>query len=151
MLPYFTMLIIAIIGAVVNGLAGFFIWGIAGIIGVIAFGYLLNWFSGGALPRKVRDETATDFIACNPELIKSAFPSNTPYEAKKHIETLLNSMMERAAINNPSVNLEVAANPQIFLPSALEIAEEQPSDIEKQLAIELVAFIRQHNLWYGDL
>lgn len=151
MLPYFVMLIIAIIGAFVSGLAGFFIWGIVGVIGVIAFGYILNFFSGGALPRKVRDETATDFIACNPDLIKSAFPSNTPYEAKKHIETLLNRMMERATINNPSAKLEVAANPQIFLPSALEIAEEQSSDIAKQLAIELVAFIRQHKLWYGDM
>ena len=151
MVPQLTILAIAIIGAFVDGVAGFFIWGVCGLIGVLIFGWLLNIFSGGLLPRKVRDDTATDFIAQFPELIKKAYPGVSPYEAKQKVASLLDGMMKRATINNPSMHLDAAGSPQVFFESALEVAEEQPNKELNELAHELIAFVRNHRLWYGHV
>lgn len=151
MVPHITILIIAIIGAFVHGFIGFFVWGLVGFLGVIALGFILRKLSGGILPRKVRDETATDFIAIYPDLIAKAYPTFTPYQAKERVAALLDEMMKKATINNPSPNLSVAGNPEVFLPSAVQVAEEQPTDVAKELAQELVVFVRTHRLWYGHL
>ncbi len=148
MYPQLIIAIAAIVGAFVDGVAGFFIWGISGFIGVLAIGLVLTKFSGGILPRKVRDETATDFIVHHPELVQQAFPDNSPYEAKQKVAATLDAMYKRATINNPSFNLDVAGDPRVFLVSALEIAEEQPSEDLKEMARELVAFVGNHHLWY---
>jgi len=151
MVPQMTILAIAIIGAFVDGVAGFFIGGVCGLIGVLVIGWLLNIFSGGVVPRKVRDETAADFIAQFPELIKRAYPGESAYEAKQKVASLLDGMMKKAIINNPSAHLDVALSPQVFFESALEVAEEQPNKELKELAHELIAFVKNHRLWYEHI
>ncbi len=151
MVPQITILVIAIIGAFAHGFIGFFVWGFFGFLGVIAFGVVLRLFSSGLLPQKIRDETATDFIATYPDLIAKAYPTFTPYQAKERVAALLDEMMKKATINNPSSNLNVAGNPKVFLPSAMEVAEEQSTDVAKELARQLVTFVRAHRLWYGHL
>ncbi len=149
MVPTLTILVIAIIGAFVHGVVGFFIWGICGYIGVLAFGWLLTFFSGGVLPRKMRDETATDFIALHPDLIKEAYPRHSPYEAKQRVAALLDSMAKKAAKNAPSTHIDYAFSPDVFFKSALEVAEKQPSMELIKLAHELITFVKTHHLWYG--
>ncbi len=151
MVPYVTILAIAIIGGFVHGIAGFFIWGVCGLVGVLAVGWALNFFSGGLLPRKVRDESATDFIAQYSDLVKRAYPTSTPYEAKQKVAELLDSMMKRATAKNPSLHLDVAGSPDVFFPSALQVAEEQPTAELKELAQELISFVRSHRLWYQNM
>ena len=94
MAPQITILIIAIMGAFVDGITGFFVWGICGYIGVLAFGLLLNLLSGGVLPKKVRDETAKDFIAEYPDLIEKAYPGASPNEAKQMVATFLENIIK---------------------------------------------------------
>jgi hypothetical protein len=83
MIPQYTILAIAVIGTFIDGIAGFFVWGVFGYIGVMAFGLLLNFLSGGLLPRKAKEETAADFIVQYPDLIRGAYPTDSPNEAEK--------------------------------------------------------------------
>lgn len=73
---YVIIFIIAIIGAFVNGIEGFVIGGFLGWVGIEIIGFFVR--SGGAVPKDVKDETATDFIAKYPNLINIAYPTNTP-------------------------------------------------------------------------
>jgi len=149
MVPQLTILVIAIIGAFVDGVSGFFVWGICGFVGVLIFSWLLNMFSGGLLPREVRDETATDFIAQFPELIKRAYPGQSPYEAKQKVALLLDRMMKKIIFNNPSPHFDFSESHRMFFESAIEVAEEQSNKDLKELAGELISFVRTHRLWYG--
>lgn len=101
------------------------------------------------LPRRVRDETATDFVAEYPELIKSAYPTLSGYQAKEEIGKLLDSMFQKANSDNHSVDVTNAGDPDVFIPSALKIARDQQSEIGVELAEKLVRFVERHHLWYG--
>ncbi len=150
MIPQFTILAIAIIGAFIDGIAGFFVWGVFGYIGVMAFGLLLNSFSRGLLPRKAKEETATDFIAQYPDLIREAYPTDSPSEVAKKIGALLESMMKQATINGPATNLDASNSSAIFFPSAFEVAENQPTEELKILTRALIEFLKTHRHWYGQ-
>ena len=147
--PQLTVLTIAIIGIVVDGVKGFFVWGIIGLVGVLALGGVGWFFNGGLIPRKVRDEIATDFVAAYGEAVKLAFPSLTPFQAKEKVAALLDDMYKRANWNNRSMHLGLAAHPRVFLPSALEVAEEQSSESARALGLTLVHFVFNHPSWYG--
>lgn len=149
MVPYLLIIAFAGVGALVWGGVGFVSGGLIGFASVFIIGMLLNMFSGGVLPSKVRDETATDFIVKNPELIQQAFPELEPYATKTAVAELLDSMYKRSTVNNPSINLDNAGNPEVFLASAMEVAEEMPTEELKSLARELVGFVSNHRLWYG--
>lgn len=151
MSPYFIILIIASIGTFVDGVVGFFVWGIAGFAGVSALSWILNRVSGGLLPRKVRDETATDFLMQFQESVLKAYPGMTPYQQKQEIANLLEQMYKKATLNNPSMNLNNAGNAEIFLTGALEVVQEQKTKELKEMATDLVNFVRHHHLWYSHV
>jgi hypothetical protein len=145
---YVIIFIIAIIGAFVNGIEGFVIGGFLSWVGIEIIGFFVR--SGGAVPKDVKDETATDFIAKYPDIINIAYPTNTPYEAKQKVSSLIEKMVERTLLNNPTSNTANGIiDPVIFFNSASMVAEEQTSKNEKELANELINFLRQHKQWYG--
>lgn len=146
MIPYITILLIAVIGGFVHGIVGFVVWAVLGYVAVVTFGRVLVLWSGGVLPRKLRDQTATDFLAENSALVGAALPNMTAYQAKKRVEEILELMARRALRNNPSRNVETAFSAPVFLLSALDIAEDFPTAQEQELATKLVSFVRER--WY---
>jgi len=145
---YIMILIVAIIGAFVNGIVGFVLGGFLGWLGVEVIGFFVR--SGGAVPQNIKDETATDFIARYPDLINLTYPTNTPYEAKQKVSNLIEKMVERALLNNPTSNtVNGIIDPVTLFDSASAVAEEQTSKNEKEMAKELINFLSQHRQWYG--
>lgn len=145
MVPYYIVLVFAVIGAIKNGVMGFLIWGLISCLGVFAFGWILGKINGGVVPRKVRNETASDFLVSFPDLINTTYPDMSPYQAKDMIAAMLDDIAKRALQNDPS--LKAIVNPHIFYTTALEIAEEQRSTPEKELIRTLVEFLRTHKYW----
>ncbi len=58
MVPYYTILIFAVIGAYNDEMMRFIIWGCIGYSSVMSLSWLLQKINGDVVPRKVRDETA---------------------------------------------------------------------------------------------
>lgn len=145
MVPYYTVLIFAVIGAIMNGISGFFIWGFISCLSVIAFGWILGKINGGVVPRKVRNETASDFLVSYSDLIKATYPNMSPFQAKDLIAAMLDDIAKRALRNDPS--LRATVNPHIFYTTALQIVEEQPTTPEKELVRTFVEFLRTHKYW----
>ena len=145
---YVVIFIIAVIGAFVNGIMGFVLGGFFGWIAIEIIGFFVR--SGGAVPKNVKDETATDFIARYPDLIERTYPQNTPYEAKQKVSSLIEKIVERALLNNPTSNsVNGILDPVTFFDSANAVAKEQTSKTEKELVNELIDFLSQHRQWYG--
>jgi len=145
---YIIIFVIAIIGAFINGITGFFIGGFLSWVVIEVIGFFIR--SGGSVPKKVKDETATDFIVKYQDIIKITYPTSTPYEAKQHVLNLIEKMVERTWSNNPpSQTIAGIMVPEVFFNSASAVAEEQPSEAVKELARELIKFLSQHRQWYG--
>ncbi len=149
MLPKLIVLTIAIVGAFVHGIVGFFVWGFLGYIAIIAIGWILTFFSGGLLPKKLKDETVRDFIASYPDLVKKAYPENNVGQSSQSISILLETMYKKAIENNPSSNMNVAISKEFFLPQAMEVANSQVTEELKDLSHQLINFLKCHRLWYG--
>ena len=146
---YIMILVVAIIGAFVNGIIGFVIGGFLSWIAIEVIGFFVR--SKGAVPKDIKDETATDFITRHPDLINLTYPTNSSYEAKQKVSSLIDKMFKRALLNNPtSKSVKGVVDPVTFFNSASAVAEEQISKNEKELARELVNFISQHRQWQCD-
>jgi hypothetical protein len=135
MLPFYTALAIAILGAYFGGITGFFIWGGLGLISLRLLGLLLYKINGGLIPRSVRDQTATDFIVMHSEVVNSAYPGLTPFEAKQKIEKLLNEIAIMSKILASSIG-------------AMRLADDQTNTPERTALIRtLIGFLKIHPLW----
>lgn len=145
MVPHFTVLIFTLIGAFIDGISGFIIWGSCSLLGVFVFGWLIGKFNGGVVPRKVRNETATDFIGNFPDLIKDTYPDLSPFQAKAFFASMLEDMYKRALYIDPSVK----ASPKlyIFFLAAYEIAEEQQTEPKKKATKIFIDFLKTHKHW----
>jgi hypothetical protein len=143
------VLVITVTGALIYAAPGLVLWAMAAVVAAVLFRYGFNWVSSVRWTKKIQNETATDFIASHPELIRTAYPAKTPHQARRQVAILLQSMMERAVMNNPYLNLGIALYPQVFFSSAIEVAEDQPTETTRNLVMELIDFIRQHRLWYS--
>lgn len=145
MTPYFVIMIFALVGALKNGVVGFAVWGCLAILGTLVFGWVLGKLNGGVILRKLRDETATDFVASHTDLIRVTYQDMSPFQAKERVSTILEDIMKRALRNDPSYSTIV--NPHVFFSAASEIAEQQPTITEKEMAKAFVEFLRVHRLW----
>ncbi len=149
MLPILTILVIACIGAFFGGLKGFLLWGFLGFIAVMLFGWIINIFNGGIIPRKVRDQVATDFIAAHPDLVAETSDYFSAYEMKEFVASVLEKMAEQAASNASILNLGSAGSAAVFLPSAFDVAEQQSPKIKQMIAHMLVNYSMEHPLLFG--
>lgn len=145
MVPYYTILIFAMIGAFNNGIIGFIIWGCISHLSVIILSYFLQKINGGIVPKKIRDETATDFIEVNSDLIKATYPDMSLYQVKELVASMLDNIVRKALTIDPS--LKAYPSPHMFFLAALEIVEEQPTEPEKKMAKFFVEFLRTHKFW----
>lgn len=145
MIPWYTVLLIAVMGAIYGGITGFVIGGVAGYLLVIVFSLGLKKINGGVIPSRVRDETATDFIASHPELVTLAFPDMSPYQAKKRVGLILENIAQKSLALDPSINCDV--NPFYFVISARAIEQEETKQEIKDLIRGLLAFLRDHPQW----
>lgn len=149
MLPIVLILAGAVIGAYAYGFWGFFIGGLIALLGAMLLGRIIKAFTGGLMPRKVKDQVATDFVAAHPELLAKAAPFLAAYQVKELAVSLLEEMMGAAMANAPLSNINAASHPSIFVPSALQVADKQTTKIEGEIAHALVEFCMSHPLLYG--
>ena len=150
MVPYALVILFGIVGAFSAGIPGLFFGIAVGMVSVHIIGWFVGKAQGGMLPRSVRDETATDFSAEYPGLVRDAYPSKSPYEAKEAISRLLDTMFRQANSDNSSFNVTKAGNPDVFFPSAMKVADEQATDAEREMAHMLARFLVEHPRWYGS-
>ena len=148
MVPYIFLIFVVFFSTYIWGVEGF-LGGIIAGYGLIAIiGWIIGLISGGMLPKKVRDETATDFIATYPEIVAEVFKNFTAYEAKIKIENLLDKMFVKANSDNSSVDVSRASTPSIFIPSAVSYSVNQSTEELKDLCFLIVGFICTHRLWF---
>ncbi len=149
MVPYVVIVVVAFIGAFFWGVFGFLYGAFIGFLSVLLIGWIVGKIQGGGLPRRVREETVTDFMAAHPDLIRSAYPELSAYKAKEEVAKLLDGMFHRANLDNPSMDVTDAGSPQVFVPSATKLADELEPQAVKELAHGLVGFVLIHPRWYG--
>ena len=131
MLPYLVIGVAALIGLSGWGLKGFIIGAIGGVVVDFALGSLFTLFSGGLLPRKVRKQTASEFIALYADLVQSAFPDTSQTARQKTVEGCIERIFKRAATDNKSMNLEAALYRDAIQSAASAIiAEEQRPEMK---------------------
>lgn len=150
MVPYALVIFFGIVGAFSAGIPGLFIGIAVGIVSVHIIGLLVGKAQGGMLPRRVRDETATDFSAEYPDLVRAAYPSKSPYEAKEAVGRILDAMFRQANSDNAYFNVTKAGNPDVFFPSAMKVANGQATNAEREMAHTLARFLVEHPRWYGS-
>jgi hypothetical protein len=148
--PYVIIIIAAIIGGYLYGIAGFFLWGVLAFGGTLIVGLALQKLSGGILPKQVRVQTAKDFIAERPDLVALAWPSHSASEQAKEIQGLLEAMYRRAITESRSFHLDAPGDLDHFVSCADIVISEQNSDAIRTVARELIAFVLSHPLWYGS-
>ena len=66
--------VLAILGLFVGGLKGFLLGVVVGYVFSLLFGLVLTFLSGGLLLRRVRRDTAMNFIALYSDLVRAAWP-----------------------------------------------------------------------------
>lgn len=151
MIPYILLIIIVVLSTYFFGVQGFFTGLVTGYCVILVIGWILSLLQGGMLPRKVRDETATDFVSKYPIVISQTFKNLSAYEAKAKVETLIDQMFHQAILDNNSIDGSIAGSPQIFIASSIKYSESQPTDELKYLCFLIVDFICSHRLWYGSM
>ena len=151
MLPQLTIVAIGFIGAALYGVAGFFGFLVVGWVVVLLRGLLLRLIQGGGIPKKVKDETLTDFMSDHPTLISDAFPELSPFEAKKKLEALIEDIAKLAARTNPHQDHGAFGSPQLFLPAGRTVANDQITEPERILVNALVDYLKNHKLWFRDI
>lgn len=152
--PNMIVLYIAIFGAVFGGLPGFIGFGILGFIGMLIFTAILRKLFGGRLPRRVRDEIVTDFLAKHNNLVADVYPNDSGYDRKRKIEVLFEEMVKQfflvqrkvSGSNDPIGSLHFSN----FLPVAERVAEQLPTPQSQELASTFIEFLKHHPGWYGN-
>lgn len=150
MTPYVFILIAAVIGGYLHGVAGFFLWGVIAHGSLLLVGMVLQKVSGGIIPRSVRLQTAKDFVAARGELVSVAWPLHSALEQMRKIDDLLETMYRRAITECKSFHLSASDGLEHFVSSANLVVAEQKSDATRTVAKALVDFLLDHPLWYGN-
>jgi len=140
MVPYIVIGIAALVGLFGWGLKGLIVGAVGGWVFNMALGLVLTLFSGGLLPRKVRKQAASSFIALHGAMIQRAFPNKTQPQLLRSIEERIEAIFKRASIDNKSMNLEAGMDRgAIQAAAAALVAEEQQGEMK-----DLIAALEQH-------
>ncbi len=149
MYPYILILLVLALGLYLFGWIGILLGIAAGVVLACLIGGFLLVVDGGLLPRRVRNQTASDFASANQELLLAAYPGLTLPAARAAVAHLLEAMASRAAQEAHTVSLGFPER-EHFLHWAAMVAEEQPDAIQKELARKLVRFVSTHPLWWTE-
>ena len=149
MAPHITIFIIALIGLYAHGIIGFFAWGAVGYVLILILSRVMRGYSGGVLPRDMREQTVINFISEHPEECKRAYPGKSAYEVNKAVTDLLEQFAQYAVKTNPSRDLSQAYASNVFLPAAHEVMQSKEPKEEKELANKLITYLTTHPHWYG--
>lgn len=143
LLPHFTIGLLAVTGLLWKGVWGGVIGLVGGYVVVTLFGLLLVAASGGILPRKARQDTASSFCEENADQLREIIPEGHEGREAEYIEKLLERIIRKATVIGPSTSsgmsfAEVAAAVKL-------IEDEEPNARE---AIERLWMLIQRD-WYG--
>jgi hypothetical protein len=105
MIPYVAIGIVALIGLFGWGLKGLIVGAITGYVFSVLLGLALVGISGGLLPRKVRQQTASSFIALHPDLVRSMFTNMSHSALQKAVEHSVESIFRRASKDSKSMHV----------------------------------------------
>ena len=140
MVPYIVIVVAALIGLFGWGLKGLIIGAVGSWLFNMALGLVLTFFSGGLLPKKVRKQAASSFIALHDAIVQRAFPSTAAPQLQRSIEETIEAIFKRAAVDNRSMNLEAGMDKgAIQAAAAALVAEEQRSEMK-----DVIAALEQH-------
>ena len=140
MVPHLVIGIAALVGLFGWGFKGLIVGAAGAFVLAMVLGLVFTVFSGGLLPRKVRKNTASSFIALHDKLVSAAFPNTSQAEHQRSIERCLEKIFKRAATDNKSMNLEAGMDRSaIQAAAAALVAEEQRSEMKA-----LFASLEQH-------
>lgn len=148
-MPQIIIFIIALIGLFVHGVIGFFAWGAVGYVLILILSRAMRGYSGGFLPREMREQTVINFISAHPEECKQAYPGKSAYEVNKAVTNLLEQFAQQAVKTNPTRDLGQAFASNVFLPAAHEVMRSKAQNGERELADKLISYLRTHPHWYG--
>lgn len=130
MIPYLVIGVSALIGLLGWGLKGLILGAVGGWILNMVFGTVLMLASGGLVPRKVRKQAASRFIALYGDLARGAFPDALESALQKSVERSIEAIFKRAASDNRSMDLNAALSRAAIQDAAgALIAEEQGSEM----------------------
>jgi hypothetical protein len=134
------------VGFLVNGLPGACVATLAGSALAFVALVLFRLSGGGLIPRKLREETAMDFIESHGPAVDRAYPEATAFERQERVCSLLEEVVRPAwlKLSGPRDHVE-------FFRLATLVAMSQPTLPRKSLALDLIAFLKTHRLWYGSV
>lgn len=147
--PHVTIFIIALIGLLVHGVIGFFAWGALGFVLILIISLLMRGYSGGVLPRDMREQTVINFISAHPEECRRAYPGKSAYDVNRTVTNLLEQFAKQAVKTNPSRDLGQAYESNVFLPAAQQVMRSKEREGERELADKLITYLRTDPHWYG--
>lgn len=145
LIPHFTIVIIGIIGAFVWGVWGFLGGLVVGYIITLLFGLSLIKISGGILPRKVRKETARNFLDLNLPWLRQRIPLQFRGNELPYIENLLEKIAKKAAIVGPATASGMSYGE--FELAVESIAAEEKNSNVIEIVEKLWEFIK--HTWYS--
>lgn len=149
MFPYFIIVITALIGSLVSGWKGFLLWGGIAVPVLWILSAILRAFSGGFLPRRVRETTSSDFVTWHKDLFDDLLPDLSVPARQQYVEEVLEEIYIHALQCDSTLGNRQIANKIFFLRSALLFADLQSCLTKKKIVTELIGFIQLHPMWYG--
>ena len=143
MIPYLLIALLAIIGLFLWGLKGLVIGGVVGHIFSLLFGLILKLLSGGLLPRKVRRETARNFMALHPDLVRAAYPHLDESQSLRAVERAADSIFRKAVEENKSMNIEAAWTREAIQDATASLIDQETRPEMGQLLRSLLELIER--------
>ena len=143
MIPILYIALLAILGLFVWGFKGLILGAVVGYVSSILFGRILILLSGGILPRKVRRDTAMNFIASHPDLVRATFPEIDETRLLRAIERVVDSIFRRAAMDNKSINQNFAFTRAAIRDATCSLVDEEPNPKMTELLLSLLDLIER--------
>ncbi len=146
MAPYLAILLVAVIGAFFWGVWGFVLGLPVGYALVSVFGIVLVKASGGLLPRKIRRETAREFVEEYYEYLDERIPSDWRGRHVEFIEKLLEDIFRKAAVVGPAISTGTS---YLEVMAAVENLREETED---EPTVEIIDQLWEYITveWYVD-
>jgi hypothetical protein len=143
-IPYVVIGIAAVIGLFGWGVSGLILGAFAGYVLNMVLGLVFGLLSGGLLPRKVRRDTASTFIASHADEARRAFREASQLELQRLVEQRIERIFKRAAMDNKSMDLQAGLDRRAVAVAAAAVVTDEHNPEVKTLLIALAGHIDTH-------
>jgi len=142
MMPFLTILIVAIVGFLAYGFIGLILGAVAGWILSMLIGMIFNLWHGGLLPRTARKDCVLYFYMNHQPMIDSCMEDMPESEKIRLIEKLIERIFRRATVDAPMLSKSMGMSR-----SEVSKAAEAEAEIEQdERTREMILLLRDHIL-----